>query len=356
MAKAKYTAFEGDIFSTVRDTDRIKILSTLYKDSSIRDAFSDYYGMKLTNVSKEEQEKLEVDIMHLTVGDVFYAPVSEFTDRYIYFDVPGVKDEVVSKENFKDCRVNIENYLLNHHNTLAFKVMSHDKGKYNVSIIEGYYQIWQAVLKSNIKNNVPVTAHIDGLVTGGYNASLTITTLNELTGRNYTSMAFIPGSQIVLNIEHDFSRWIDEDVECLPINIVEFKKNNYTGEVEYSVILSRKRLLQQEGMFRLYEIWQTMQLADKFSDKDKVTGPYYDGVVTGIINSNKKKGMFIELDGMQINGLLPMHDVSDMLNYKTGDVVNVRIKYLEKIDQSKPLFIMKHDVPVKCNCRPVFSF
>ena len=32
--------------------------------------------------------------------------------------------------------------------------------------------------------------------------------INELTGKNYTSSVFIPGSLIVLNIESDFNKWI----------------------------------------------------------------------------------------------------------------------------------------------------
>lgn len=50
--------------------------------------------------------------------------------------------------------------------------------------------------------------------------------------------------------------------------------------------------------------------------------------MTGIINSGKKTGVFVELDGMYMTGLMP-NEQMDLMNFKPGDAVNVYAKEFE---------------------------
>ena len=80
----------------------------------------------------------------------------------------------------------------------------------------------------------------------------------------------------------------------------------------------------------------------------------YDGTVTGIINSSKKTGAFVEIEGKYITGLMPT-DSMDIFNYKPGDHVKIKIKEFE-VQEGKDAFIVnKKGVVIKCNTRPVFE-
>ena len=64
--------------------------------------------------------------------------LSIFDKNGIVFNIPGVKDEIICKENFTDCEVNINNYLMTHNNKLLFEVREKKNNKYYVSVINAY--------------------------------------------------------------------------------------------------------------------------------------------------------------------------------------------------------------------------
>ena len=108
---------------------------------------------------------------------------------------------------------------------------------------------------------------------------------------------------------------------------------------------------------QLYTLWNDLETKKKLAalaSKSEVQSDVYDGTVTGIINSNKKTGIFVELDGMYITGLMPM-DVTDLLDYKPGDPVKVRIQEFEVQEGKDPFILNKKNQVVKCNVRPVFE-
>ena len=172
----------------------------------------------------------------------------------------------------------------------------------------------------------------------------------------YTSSVFIPGSHIVLNIEHDFEKWLCQDVIIVPQKFVEYRQDLKTGLTERSLVGSRKRVLQLEGIKYMYEIWEEAQTRAKLAElsNSQVTPVVYDGTVTGIINSNKKTGIFVELDGKYITGLMPM-DAADLLDYRPGDSVKVVISEFEIQEGKEPFVTNEKKHIVKCNVRPVFA-
>lgn len=348
--------FEGDIFAGFKnDRDRLKYMKKAYGKMGIAKSFAIFYGMELSPELKQNQVINKVT--PINIGETYLGEVYEFTKQSMTFTLPGVKEELICKENFADCKDAIYNYLLNHDNKLLFEVREKKDNKYYVSVINAYYNLWLNNINKAIQNETTINVHIDDLVInafgkGGYVCHTDIEPLNALTGRNYTHSVFIPGSHIVLNIERDFNRWIGETVSIIPQKMVEFYKNIRTGEVENSVVGSRKRVLQIKGMQNMYEIYQKFLLSQK--EDAKVTLDPFVGTVTGIINSDKKTGIFVELNDLFITGLAQI-DAVDLVDYKPGDQVTVRIKEFEIQEGKEPFVMNKKNKLVRCHIRPVFE-
>ena len=337
------------------DRERIKYISQHYGNMSVAKAFSVYYGLELDDEIKSNRNVNTVNVIEL--GKIYTGTVKEFTKNIMTFDIPGIKEEIICKEPFATCMDSIRNYLLTHDNKLMFEVRQKDHDKYYVSVINAYYKAWENIIKKAIEHEDGIQVHIDELVKGGYVCHTNISTLSELTGKNYTSSVFIPGSHIVLNIERDFEQWIGQDVMIVPQKFVEFKKDIRTGLTENSLVGSRKRVLQIIGTKNMYDLWNDLETKKKLAtlaNKTEVKSDIYGGTVTGIINSNKKTGIFVELDGMYITGLMPI-DSSELLDYKPGDKINVVISEFEVQEGKEPFIINKKNQIVKCNVRPVFE-
>ena len=335
------------------DKERIKYISKHYGNMSIAKAFSVYYGLELEDDKKSNKNVVNT----IELGKIYTGIVKEFTKNIMTFDIPGVKEEIICKEPFATCMDSIRNYLLTHDNKLMFEVREKDRDKYYVSVINAYYKAWENIIKKAIDHEDGINVHIDELVKGGYVCHTDITTLVELTGKPYVSSVFIPGSHIVLNIERDFEKWIGQDVVIVPQKFVEFKKDLKTGYTENSLVGSRKRVLQILGTKNMFDLWNDFETKKKLAsiaNKTEVKSDVYEGTVTGIINSNKKTGIFVELNGKYITGLMPI-DTSELLDYRPGDAINVRISEFEIQEGKDPFVLNKKNQVVKCNVRPVFE-
>ena len=330
------------------DKERIKYMKKTYANMNIAQSFSTFYGVDIDEKIKTSRALNTFTTIEL--GKTYLYTVKEITSRHILFDVPGCKEEIECKENFSDCLPAIKEYLDKHDNKLLFEVREKKPGKYIVSIIEAYYKKWQKEMNDCIKHEHPVMVIIDSLVKGGYVCHTHITTLYELTGRLYTHSVFIPGSHIVLNIEHDFEKWIGQEVPIIPQKFVEYHRNMATGQVENSLVGSRKRVLQMIGASNLDLLYQKHQLVEKTHS----ALPTYEGIVTGIIRSTKKMGVFVELNNKYITGLMPVDSPEDLLDFKVGDTINVKVNKFEIQEGKEPFIYNQKGVVVRTNCRPVF--
>lgn len=347
--KKKYTFNDlqnGDVTFT-NEKERIRYMSNAYKEDSINDVFAKYYNIKIDSKNLKVVDFSELELGHCYVGEV-----KEISKHGIMFDFPGIKDEIICKENFNGCVNHIQNYLLTHDNKLVFEVRAHEQGKWIVSILNAMYKLWKNAIDDAIYTKKAINVHIDSLTKGGYLCHTIISTLKDLTGRDYTHSVFIPGSAIVLNIENDFEKWIDEDVLVIPQKFMEFRKNLREGVVENSLVASRKALLQLQGVINLYEIYNKYLLTQ--SDNFKSDPEILHGHVTGIINSGKKTGVFVELDGLYITGLMPV-DQMNLINYKPGDSINVYASQFEVKEGVEPFVTNKKGDILKCNTRVVFA-
>lgn len=352
-----YKDIEGDIFNSMSDRERIQYVKKAYAHMSLAKAMSVYYGEEISNEVKNSPTVNNVVTIEL--GQVYVGEVESFNKTSIVFTIPGVKEELYCNENFTSCADAINQYLATHNNKMAFEVREKRDNRYYVSVIHGYYKLWYEKISKMIERMQPINVHIDELVKGGYICHTNIDELNILTGRKYTHSVFIPGSHIVLNIEHDFEKWIGEDVDMIPQKFVDFKTIGYGVNklIEKSLVGSRKLVLQNIGNKNLYEMYNDLQMKMKLIESGKnvnIEATIYDGIVTGIINSSKKTGAFVEIEGKYITGLMPT-DSMDIFNYKPGDHIKIKIKEFE-VQEGKDAFVVnKKGNIIKCNTRPVFE-
>lgn len=346
-----YNDIEGDVFSGFSsDKERIKYMSHAYSNMSLSKAFQIFYSLKLDEDTLKNNSINKVYTLEL--GQIYNGFVESFGKNGISFSIPGVKSEIICKENLNDCVDAINNYLLTHNNKLLFEVREKKNNTYYVSIINAYYNAWVKMIEDAIKNNNGIQVHIDELVHGGYICHVPIKQLVDLTGKMYTHSVFIPGSHIVLNIENDFEKWVGEDVIIVPQKFVDFYRNFKTGEIEKSLVGSRKKVLQILGNSNLYEIWKKYNLANE--NPTVKWDNSFDGIVTGIINSQKKTGIFVEIKDKFITGLAQINSI-DLINYKPGDPVKVRISEFECKEGFEPFVYTRNGGIKECNIRPVFE-
>ena len=330
------------------DKERIRYMKDNYGHLSLAEQFAVFYGEEVNNTVKKN--KRINNPVNIEIGGSYKGIVTEISKNGIVFDVAGVKEEVISKENFSDCMDAVQNYLLNHENELLFTVTEKKDNKYYVSVLEGYYRSWQKQIEKAIEQRAAINVHIDSLVRGGYMCHTDIWTISELTGKTYTSAVFIPGSNIVLNIENDFERWLGKDVQAVPQKFTKFR--SFGRPTENSLMASRKMVLKILGMKNMYEIYTRAKLGER--PDVKYVPEVFTGKVTGIIDSNKKTGIFIEIEDKYITGLMPV-DEANLLNYKPGDTVQVYIQEFECIEGKEPFFIDRKNIIKACNLRPVFA-
>lgn len=330
------------------DKERLRYMKDNYSHMSIAEQFAVFYGTKVNNEIK--RDKAVNNPVVIEIGGTYKGKVRDMSKNGITFDVSGVKEEVVSKENFMDCYDHVKNYLLNHENELVFTVTDKRDNRYIVSVLEGYYRVWQKQIEKAIDQRLGIDVHIDSLVRGGYMCHTNIFTISELTGKEYTSAVFIPGSNIVLNIETDFERWLGKDVLAVPQKFTKFR--SFGKPTENSLMASRKMVLKQIGNQNMYDIYMRAELAK--NPNVTYVPEVFSGKVTGIINSNKKSGVFIELEDKCITGLMPIDDAL-LLNYKPGDYVDVYVSEFECMEGKEPFVMDKKNVIRQCNLRPVFA-
>ena len=330
------------------DKERIRYMKDNYGHLSLAEQFAVFYGEEVNNTVKKN--KRINNPVNIEIGGSYKGIVTEISKNGIVFDVAGVKEEVISKENFSDCMDAVQNYLLNHENELLFTVTEKKDNKYYVSVLEGYYRSWQKQIEKAIEQRAAINVHIDSLVRGGYMCHTDIWPISELTGKTYTSAVFIPGSNIVLNIENDFERWLGKDVQAVPQKFTKFR--SFGRPTENSLMASRKMVLKILGMKNMYEIYTRAKLGER--PDVKYVPEVFTGKVTGIINSNKKTGIFVELNGLYITGLMPI-DSSELLDFKPGDQIKVKVKEFEVQDGKEPFVLNKSNKVTFSNTRCVFE-
>ena len=346
----------GDQFQWPEFADekhRIKIYSDRFKDKSVVEAFQEVYGVDLTGVSNRANELPR----EFRVGDIVKTRLSNVSKESVKFDDVNYKGTVA-------CAVNLYKYYKlrgGSQEIIDAVVTDVKKDRITLDPIKPMTEEWINDTVSNpVLQNVlgdPRTIKVKNLqlTAGGFTGKAVIPTTSSFVGEEYTVDAFIPGSQIVLNITDDFEQFVGKDVDVFVLNYIQ------KGD-GMSLICSRKAYLTflgNETMIEMFNRW-----CENSPKWEKYTKAIHGGKVTGVINSSKKCGVFVEVTDLNITGMVKV-PADELVNYKPGQDVAVRLTsfdeetfYNKEVGQVQHVdpYVIEDGVLVKCNLKPILSF
>lgn len=336
------------------DRDRIRAYSNQFKNKSIVEAFQSVYNIDLNDVSEKANETPH----EYRIGDLIKTRLASVSKNAVVFADVNYKGTTM-------CSLNLYKYkkLREGSNEMIDAVVTDvKKDRITLDPIKPMTEKWITEVVSNptIQNVLgsPRTIKVRDLqlVEGGFMGKAVIPSTSEFVGEEYVVDAFIPGSQIVLNITDDFEQFIGKDVDAFVLNYVP------KGD-KMSLICSRKAYLTflgYENMIEMFNRW--------CEDSPKWNNEYsrivHPGVVTGVINSSKKCGVFVEVPDLNITGMVKVAP-EELVNYKPGDKVAVHLSsFDEETYYNKDFGQMQHVDPYviengilkKCSLKPILAF
>lgn len=347
--------YEWPVFKT--DKERIKHFSKQYKDVSIVEAFEMGSGVK-SNVSKENPVNQTPQELH--VGQVVPMNITSISKNGVVFNNVSFKQNVMSGVNlykYEKFRQFLPTFPIN------VKVTSVMKDRVMVDPLAPMMDSWlQSILEDtdiqrNIKQPMIIQVKNLKLTRGGFMGKAVIPNISNFVGDEYTVDAFIPGSQIVLNIENNFEKWNGKTVNAFVTNYI----NKPNEPSQMSLICSVKEYLKFLGEMNTVEMFNNW--CEENEAWNKVSQTVWSGKVTGIINSSKKCGVFVEIPEINMTGMIPMKP-EDLVNYKPQDSINVMLdKFEEDTYFNATLQQMQHNDPYKIengilkevNVKPIFK-
>lgn len=347
--------YEWPVFKT--DKERIKHFSKQYKDVSIVEAFEMGSGVK-SNVSKENPVNQTPQELH--VGQVVPMNITSISKNGVVFNNVSFKQNVMSGVNlykYGKFRQFLPTFPID------VKVTSVMKDRVMVDPLAPMMDSWlQNILEDtdiqrNIKQPMIIQVKNLKLTRGGFMGKAVIPNISNFVGDEYTVDAFIPGSQIVLNIENNFEKWNGKTVNAFVTNYI----NKPNEPSQMSLICSVKEYLKFLGEMNTVEMFNNW--CEENEAWNKVSQTVWSGKVTGIINSSKKCGVFVEIPEINMTGMIPMKP-EDLVNYKPQDSINVMLdKFEEDTYFNATLQQMQHNDPYKIengilkevNVKPIFK-
>ena len=316
------------------EKERIRAYSKRYANMSISEAMC---GIK--------EETINIPQLPVTpvVNGIYKARITKHGD---YVSVHGLsaKEQVICRNNLK----RYTNMEMTDHE-IDVKVVAIDKLRQTITIdvLQPLFENWvnsimeDKTIQYNVKAPKIVSVSNLRLGNGGFIGKAEIPAISEFIGEPYYVDAFIPGSQIVLNIESDFNRWNGATVDTFVAGYT----TRPDSVNQMSLICSRKALLNFSGNLTKIELYGDYCTQGK---KWKAfTKSSFVGTVTGVINSSKKCGVFVELPLFNITGMINM-EPERLVEFKAGDEVSVRITDFEQMLEYDPSTgNMVHQEPYK---------
>lgn len=352
--------FDWPEFNT--DRKRIKAYSKRYSDITISEAFAQHYNLNLKGVS----DLVNYVPQHPKVGDLITTKILSINKDKIVFDTTNLKSTFYSSINlYKYARFKQETPS----ESIDVRVTRIDKDKIVVDPITPMFDAWLTPIIKNPSSQkiIPADGAIKNTVlvkdlklsNGGFIGKAVIPSISSFVGEDYVVDAFIPGSQIVLNITDNFEQFIGKSVHTFVLNYIK-KPGSYNNEM--SLICSAKEVLKFAGecnMINIFNSWcEGSEFWQNFSKTTLV------GRVTGVINTSKKCGVFIEIPSLNITGMVATGP-EELVNYKPHSTVSVRIDgFDEEMFYNHDVNQMQHVQPYeiedgvlkKCNLKPILKF
>lgn len=357
---SKTVEFEWPEFSS--DSRRIKAYSKRYKNLSITEAFEACYNIQLSDTLPENVNFIPGD---LKVGDFIQTKILSINKNGVVFDAANCKTNLQSA-------VNLYKYEKFKHflpmDTITAVVTRKDKNKAVIDPIAPMIHEWldpiladtsiQKVMPDGNGINTAIIVKDLKLGKGGFIGKAVIPNASEFVGEEYTMDAFIPGSQIVLNITEDFEQFNGKSVAAFVVNYMKKPGSND----EMSLICSAKEVIKFAGecnMINIFNSW--CEESDLWKQISNTT---FKGKVTGVINTSKKCGVFIEIPDLSITGMVQTKP-DELVNYKPHSEVDVKLTgFDEEMFYNSNVGQMQHVDPYviedgclkKCNLKPILQF
>ena len=346
----------GDQFEWPEFADekiRIKVYSNRFANKSVTEAFQEVYGIDLTGASEKANETPR----EYRVGDIISTRLDNVAKDSVTFADVNYKGTVL-------CSANLYKYRkLRGGSPEAINAVVTDVKKDRITLdpIKPMTEEWiNDTVANPVLQNVlgdPRTIKVRNLqlTAGGFTGKAVIPSTSGFVGEEYTVDAFIPGSQIVLNITDDFEQFIGKDVDAFVLNYIQ------KGD-GMSLICSVKAYLTFLGHERLIEMFN--RWCEDSPKWEKYSKAVHGGVVTGVINSSKKCGVFVEVPDLNITGMVKVAP-EELVNYKPGLNVAVRLSsfdeetfYNKEVGQVQHVdpYIIEDGVLMKCNLKPILVF
>lgn len=344
------------------DSKRIKAYSQRYKNLSIVEAFESCYNMQVGPV----KEMVNYIPRELQVGEIIKTRILSIGKGTVTFDSANYKTSLQSA-------VNLHKYEKFKHflpmDELDCVVTRVDKEKAVLDPIAPMVESWMKPILTDptIQKVIPTGEAKIGttiivkdlqLTKGGFMGKAVVPTASEFVGEDYTIDAFIPGSQIVLNITDNFEQFNGKAVEAFVVNYIP-KPGTKSG---MSLICSRKEVIKFAGECNMIQIFNSW--CDETELWKKVSNTAYDGKVTGVINTSKKCGVFVEIPELSITGMVTTKP-EELVNYKPHSDVKVKLTgfdeemfYNQDVGQRQHVlpYEIENGVLKKCNLKPILQF
>ena len=349
------------------DSKRIKVFSKVYKDMTISEAFAEHYNLTF----KSMPEAVNQVPKDLRVGDIISTHIRSIEKGRVTFDTGNIKANVQSS-------VNLYRYEKLRHflpmDEVKAVVTRVDKDKVVIDPLTPMIEDWLGpILKDTTIQKVipnpetgttykPIKVKDLQLTKGGFMGKAVIPSVSEFVGEDYVMEAFIPGSQIVLNITEDFEQFNGQTVDAFVMNYM--SKPGSRGEM--SLICSAKEVIKFRGeldMIKLFNSW-----CEDGNVWKSIADMTFTGKVTGVLGksakSAKKCGVFVEIPELSITGMVATKP-EDLVKYKPHTEIAVKLTgfdeetYFDHTTQQVQ-HVMPYEIEdgvlKKCNLKPILQF
>lgn len=345
------------------DSKRIKLCSKIYKDMTITEAFAEYYNLTL----KPMPEIVNQVPKDLRVGDIIPVRIRSIEKGRVVFDAGNIKTNIQSSANLYRYE-KLRHFLpMDELKAIVTRV---DKDKAVVDPLTPMITDWiNPILKDpTIQKVIPnketgakaTTIKVKDLqlTKGGFTGKAVIPSVSEFVGEDYVVDAFIPGSQIVLNITDNFERFIGKTVDTFIMNYMTKPGNRN----ETSLVCSAKEVIKFRGELNMIDLFKAW--CEDNSIWKSTADMTFEGKVTGVINSAKKCGVFIEIPELEITGMVATKP-EELVNYKPHMTVSVKLTgfdeetyfdYATQQVQHVLPYEIEDGVLKKCNLKPILQF
>ena len=320
------------------ESERISKNSRKYQTATIAEAFEREYGVTLSEQTKQLADFVPPE---LTLGQVIELKIDSITKNGVLFDSCGHKGSFATRNNLNRYQ-KFQEFLPT--KPLPAKIVEVRSDVVMVDLFSPMVE--QFVLpyakapwmQYKLENYQPIKVKNLHLVRGGFLGQAVIPNVSNFVGEDYTIEAFIPGSQIVQNTTDDFEQFEGTDVEAF---IIAYSPKPYNQGM--SLVCSVKNLIKHRGNLRMMQLHKTW--CDNEEDWNKVTDMKFEGVVTGIINSSQKCGVFVEVPELEITGMVNI-SADRLSEYHPGDNIEISIEgFDEKMVYNEAVNQMQHAAP-----------